>query len=225
MKRLAIETSSTACSVALSVDGNITDEHVVEPRAHTRILMPMIDRLLRDADLRPAELDAVVLGNGPGSFIGMRIGASVAQGICFAANIDLIPLSSLAAIAAEVFSTSDAERVVVTQDARMNEVYVGTYVLDADHLPQLVGEEYIAPSGDPDLGKEAFVAAGAGWNRYPELLARHEARIAGQSDIVEPSARYLLEMADASHGTPIRPATLAPAYLRHKVAEPQVLAD
>ena len=220
MKQLAIETSSTACSVALAVGESITSEHVVEPRAHTQILVPMIDRLLGDAGLVPSDLDAVVLGNGPGSFIGMRIGASVAQGICFAAGIELVPISSLAAIAAQVFADGDDRRVVVTQDARMNEVYVGVYDRHSDGLPAVDGEEYIAPASDLSLADAPFVAAGGGWQRYPETIARYEAQLRGHSEITEPSAHNLLEMVLAGEGAAIAPASLQPAYLRHRVAEP-----
>ena len=107
MKLLAIETSSLACSVALQVDEDIQERHVVEAKAHTRILLPMINTLLGDAGLIVSDLDALVLGNGPGSFIGMRIGASVAQGLAFAAGLNIIPISSLAAVAAEVFVGAD----------------------------------------------------------------------------------------------------------------------
>ena len=104
MKLLAIDTSSHACSVALRIGDAVTEDHTVEPREHTRILVPMISALLEEGGIAAADLDAIVLGNGPGSFIGMRIGASVAQGLCHGAGIKLIPVSSLAAVAAEVFA-------------------------------------------------------------------------------------------------------------------------
>ena len=125
MNLLALDTSSNACSVALQVGDSIFEKHVVEPREHTKILVPMIEALLREADTRLSELDAVVLGNGPGSFIGMRIGASVAQGICHGAGKKIVPVSSLAAVAAEVICEHDAQNVLVAQDARMHEVYLG----------------------------------------------------------------------------------------------------
>ena len=84
---LAIDTSSNACSVALQSGDDIAEKHVVEARAHTKILLPMITDLFQETGIMAAELDAVVLGNGPGSFIGMRIGASVAQGIAYGAGL------------------------------------------------------------------------------------------------------------------------------------------
>ncbi|MCH8335592.1 MAG: tRNA (adenosine(37)-N6)-threonylcarbamoyltransferase complex dimerization subunit type 1 TsaB, partial [Proteobacteria bacterium] len=87
MNLLAIDTSSNACSVAVQVGDENIEKHVVEPREHTKILVPMIEELLQEAGVVLSDLDAVVLGNGPGSFIGMRIGASVAQGICHGAGL------------------------------------------------------------------------------------------------------------------------------------------
>ena len=219
MKLLAIETSSNACSVALGLDGEVIDRHVVEPRAHTDILMPMIAGLLDDAGIIPADLDAVVLGNGPGSFIGMRIGASVAQGICFAAELDIIPVSSLAAVAAEALNCSDAARVVVTQDARMQEVYVGIFRRGPEDLPVAEVDEYISAAGCLEISGQPCSVAGDGWNRYPELMQRGSGMVLGQVPVHFPRARFLLPMAEAAADTAMPADQLVPAYLRQKVAE------
>ncbi len=219
MKLLAIETSSNACSVALGVDGEIRDAHVVEPRAHTEILMPMISRLLDESGMTAAALDAVVLGNGPGSFIGMRIGASVAQGLCYAAGLKILPVSSLAAVAAEALQASEASRVIVTQDARMNEVYVGVYRRGQQGLPEAERAEYLAPAGKLDLPGERYLAAGGGWRRFPEMAQVNKAQILSRSEVVEPRACYLLTLAEAAPDAAVSPAELVPAYLRQKVAD------
>ena len=145
MNLLAIDTSSNACSVAVARGADIIEKHVVEPREHTRILMPMIRECLQEAAIDVGDLDYVVLGNGPGSFIGMRIGASVAQGIAHASGAGMIPVSSLAAIAAEARERFDAEQVVVAQDARMGEVYLGRYRAGGTGLPEPLGDEIIVP--------------------------------------------------------------------------------
>ena len=141
MKRLALDTSSVACTVALRVGDQLIERHEEKPREHTRLLMPMIREVLKDADIELSDLDGIVLGNGPGSFIGMRIAASVAQGLAFGASLNIVPVSSLAAVAAEVFDKSDVDRVAVAQDAHMNEVYLGLYSRRSDNLPQPVIEE------------------------------------------------------------------------------------
>ena len=94
MKLLALDTSSIACSVAVRVDEVIIERHEEQPREHTRLLMPMIESSLDEAGTTLAGLDAIILGNGPGSFIGMRIAASVAQGLAFGAGLKIVPVSS-----------------------------------------------------------------------------------------------------------------------------------
>ena len=226
MKLLAVETSSTACSVALQVGGELDEQHVVEAKAHTRILLPMIRKLLADADLKVGDLDALVLGNGPGSFIGMRIGASVVQGLAFGAGLNIVPISSLAAIAAEVFHHCDATRVAVAQDARMEQVYLGCFVRDTDGLPSLIGDESIHDIRKIELTGNHFAGpwhiAGAGWQQYPALAELQDAELTLGPEVLLPRARYLLGIAQKllESGAAIPPEQLQPAYLREQVAVP-----
>lgn len=222
MRLLAIETSSDACSVALQDGEVIREQHRVEPREHTRILLPMIRHLLDESGLTAKDLDAVVLGNGPGSFIGMRISASVAQGLCFGAGLPLVPVSSLAAIAAEVIESEAADKIAVAQDARMNEVYFATYLADAQGLPVPQDSEAIVSVERQDLLRgTGWSAAGGGWQRYPQLAAGCAVAIARTSCIRHPRARYLLKIGAVAYreGQTIDAARLQPAYLRTKVAE------
>ena len=225
MKLLALDTSSLACSVALQVDEQVMGRHEEQDRQHTRILVPMISSLLADAGITLRELDAIVLGNGPGSFIGMRIAASVAQGLAFGSDLKIVPASSMAAIAAQVFAEQAVIEVVVAQDAHMQEVYLGIYGPDDDGLPvESVAERLHDQSAIPDLGKENSgqrVAAGHGWQRYPALLEANRSYFADISDIHYPTARYLLPMGAAllRRGAAVEPAAIIPAYLRQKVAE------
>jgi tRNA threonylcarbamoyladenosine biosynthesis protein TsaB len=221
MNLLAIDTSSNACSVALQVDDDVHENHVVEPRAHTKILIPMISTLLEEGGTSIADLDAIVLGNGPGSFIGMRIGASVAQGLSFAAGIGVIPVSSLAAVAAEAFVGHACERLIVAQDARMNEVYVGYFATGETGLPVLRETEKILPVGLLPMAGDGIAVAGAAWEKYPALLQANRHLISAPLPLAVPRARYLLRLAAASAaaGAFVAPENLQPAYLRMKVAE------
>ena len=162
MNLLAIDTTSNACSVAVQVGDQNFEKHVVEPREHTKILVPMIEELLQAAGVALSDLDAVVLGNGPGSFIGMRIGASVAQGICHGAGLRIVPVSSLAAIAAEVICEHGAEKILVAQDARMHQIYLGRFHADIGRLPLADNEEVICGIGPLTVPNGDYVAAGAG---------------------------------------------------------------
>ena len=225
MKLLALDTSSVACSVALQLGDTVLERHEEQPREHTRLLMPQIRSLLDESATALADLDAIVLGNGPGSFIGMRIAASVAQGLAFASGLPVVPVSSLAAVAGEVFGDRDVCEVVVAQDAHMNEVYLGIFELDRDGSVAANGPERLHGQGRIDGLDTARVAgrvaAGFGWQRYPELLALNERQFGRLSGIWHPRARYLLPpgAAAVSEGRVTDPKSLNPAYLRQKVAE------
>jgi tRNA threonylcarbamoyladenosine biosynthesis protein TsaB len=225
MKLLALDTSSVACSVALQIGDDVVERHEEQPREHTRLLMPMIESLLADAGVALPDLDAIVLGNGPGSFIGMRIAASVAQGLAFGASLKIVPVSSMAAVAARVIVEHDAGEVIVAQDAHMQEVYLGIYRPDQDNNPEatiaerlhgLLAITELDPS--PSSGR---IGAGFGWQRYPELLVANRDRVTNVVDILHPHASDLLGLGIIAlkNGGAIEPQQISPAYLRHKVAE------
>ena len=225
MKLLALDTSSDACSVALQLGESVIERHEERPREHTRLLMPMIRSVLEEGNVGLADLDAIVLGNGPGSFIGMRIAASVAQGLAHGAGLKIVPVSSMAAIAARLLAEPGSRTVVVAQDARMNEVYLGVYSRNEAGLPEPIVPERLHDTGPiPELDAlvdNDIVAAGLGWRRYPELLNANSARIARLEEILFPRARDLLASGSAIllAGNATDPQHIMPAYLRHKVAE------
>lgn len=224
MKLLALDTSSLACSVALQYDDAVIWRHEEQAREHTRLLVPMIEDVLAEADLAADALDAVVLGNGPGSFIGMRIATSVAQGLAHGAGIRVVPVSSMLAVAAEVID-SVAAAVAVAQDAHMDEVYLGLYAADRRGLPVLVGAERLHDQSvisDLELEPGRYAAAGGGWQRYPRLLESNRPLLASVTPVQHPSARYLLPAgrALAEAGRAVDPQDVVPAYLRQTVAQP-----
>lgn len=225
MKLLALDTSSVACSVALQIGDDVVERHEEQPREHTRLLMPMIESLLANAGVALPDLDAIVLGNGPGSFIGMRIAASVAQGLAFGAALQIVPVSSMAAVAARVIAEHNADEVIVAQDAHMQEVYLGIYRPDRDNNPEATIAERLhglSAIAELDLSSNSSrVGAGYGWQRYPELLVANRDRVTNVVDIVHPHASDLLGLATIAleNGGAIEPQNISPAYLRHKVAE------
>ena len=225
MKLLAIDTSSVACSVALHLGSSVSERHEEEPREHTRILMPMIRSVLQEGRADLVDLDAIVLGNGPGSFIGMRIAASVAQGLAHGGGLKIVPVSSLAAVAAQAFAETDANAVIVAQDAHMNEVYLGGYYRGDANCPEPIFPERLhgqAPIDELDAADaKGRIAAGFGWQRYPELATVNEALFELYAEILHPRARYLLPLGALAlqKGEVVDPQDIIPAYLRHKVAE------
>jgi len=225
MKLLALDTSSLACSVALCSGDTTTERHEVQAREHTKLLTPMIRSILDEGALGLKDLDAIILGIGPGSFIGMRIAASVAQGLAYGAGLTIMPVSSLAAVAAEVFAVADANEAIIAQDAHMSEIYLGAYRRGVGDLPESLFAErlhghIIIDELDADNARSR-VAAGFGWQRYPEIAAINADLIGDPVDILYPRARFLLGLGAAAFesGQCIDPADVAPAYLRHKVAE------
>ena len=110
MKVLAVETSTDACSAALFIDGIVTERFELTPKEHTRLILPMIDNLMSEAGLRPQQLDALAFSCGPGSFTGVRIATGVIQGIALGADLPVVPVSTLAAIALDFFDSYSTEQ-------------------------------------------------------------------------------------------------------------------
>lgn len=226
MKLLALDTSSLACSVAMqSDDSTIIERHEVKAREHTKLLTPMIRSVLDESGVPLKDLDAIILGIGPGSFIGMRIAASVAQGLAHGAGLRIVPVSSLAAVAAEVFAVADADEAIIAQDAHMSEIYLGAYRRGVGDLPEPLFAErlhghIIIDEIDPNDGRSR-VAAGFGWQRYPEIASINADLIGEPVGILYPRARFLLALGVDAYesGRCVDPADVVPAYLRHKVAE------
>jgi len=100
MKLLAFETATEACSVALWVDGQVCERFELAPRRHAELALPWADALLAEAGIARSQLDAIAVGRGPGAFTGVRLAISIAQGIALALDIPVIPISTLAVLAA-----------------------------------------------------------------------------------------------------------------------------
>ena len=144
MQILAIDTATEACSVALLIDGACQEIFEIIPRRHTERVLPMVDELLKSAGISLSQLDAIAFDSGPGSFTGVRVGTSVAQGLAFSTDIPLIPISSLAALAQLAFREENKETVLSAIDARMNEVYWGCFELESG-LMKSVTTEKVSP--------------------------------------------------------------------------------
>ncbi len=127
MKILAIETSSDVGTVALLAEGAVEEQRIATPREQTERILPLVGDLLSAAGLTLEDLDGIAFGRGPGSFTGLRIAAAVSQGFGLAANLPLLPVSSLAAMAQGVWRTQSQACSLVCIDARMGEVFWGAY--------------------------------------------------------------------------------------------------
>ena len=219
-KILALDTSTDACSVALSVDGVIQEDFRVIPRQHTRQLLPMVDQMLSTAGLRVNQLDAIAFGRGPGSFAGIRIATGTAQGLAFAADLPLLPVSTLAAIALSAAREHNADRVVSTLDARMNELYCCAYEM-RDGLPVALGKEVVsAPENIVLPDGEQWFAAGRGWIYLESMSAAVQQAVSSPVLDIYPAAGVMCELAleAYSRGEGVSAELAQPVYLRDEVS-------
>jgi tRNA threonylcarbamoyladenosine biosynthesis protein TsaB len=224
MKILALDTATEACSAALYLDGEITQKYRVAPREHSHILLPMIEQLLGESGSQLSDLDALAFGRGPGSFMGVRIAAGVTQGIAFARDLPVIPVSTLAAIAQAAHAESGADKVLSAIDARMNEVYWGAFTLATNGCMQPVGDEsVIAPEQVAKPEGTGWAGAGTGWSACGEALSAivGTEALATVLDQCLPSAAAIVELAlpDFEAGRYVPASKAVPVYLRDNVAK------
>ncbi len=220
-KLLAIDTSTEACSAALLVGDDVGERYQVAPRAHARLILSMVDELMTEAGLRPQQLDAVAFGRGPGAFTGVRIAAGVVQGIAFGADLPVVPVSSLAALAQEAMDDDGEDQVLAAIEARMGEVYWGAYRRDGEGYARRLGEEEVASAADvvvPDAGD--WAGAGSGWGAYGEALTRRlDGRVTRCLPERFPRARAVARLGARGWrcGEGVAPHEALPVYLRNKV--------
>ena len=172
MKILAIDTSTEACSAALYLDGEVHEIHEIAPRRHAELILPMVDRLLSEAGSCLNVMDALAFGRGPGSFTGVRIAAGVIQGLAFAAELPVIPVSSLATLAQGAVESGAVLFSAI--DARMNEIYWCAYAVDEDKLVSALGDERVTRPGLIEYsGEYPCYGIGSGWDRYADELRQN----------------------------------------------------
>ncbi len=221
MKLLAIDTVTEGCSAALLYNDEIHERYEVTPRGHSQRILPMVDELLEQADLKLAQLDAIVMDRGPGSFTGVRIGVSVVQGLAFAVDLPVISISSLAALAQAAYQKQGSEQVLAVIDARMGEVYWGYYQFNKGRMC-LQAEEAVGPVASITRQPGEWLAAGSGCQTYREELSVLAGVRCIESDEEDyPRAASLLELArfDWAEKNLLSAEQAQPVYLRDKVAK------
>ncbi|MGJ7526898.1 tRNA (adenosine(37)-N6)-threonylcarbamoyltransferase complex dimerization subunit type 1 TsaB [Variovorax sp. GB1P17] len=215
LKLLAFDTSTEHLSVAVRHGDRLLAHSGAGGAQASITLLPLIQQLMADAGLALADLDAIVFGRGPGSFTGLRTACSVAQGLAFGANVPLLPVDTLLAVAEEARHAFGARQVVAVLDARMDQLYAARYDFDAagplggDDEPLLLSPEALDVPAGWALAGNAFVAYGP---RLAPATARHE---------VLPTATAMLRLAPAllAAGRTVPAAQAWPLYVRDKVAQ------
>ncbi len=161
IKLLALDASSDLCSVSLYLEGKVLNRQQLLPRAHARLLLPMVESFLNEADLTLQDLDVLACGRGPGSFTGIRIACSMVQSFGFGLRKPIVLVSTLRAMAAGAYRQQNLKQVLVTLNATQQDVYWGLFELDNNGVMQPVSTEKVEP-------KEQIVLPPGNWKPYSE---------------------------------------------------------
>ena len=240
-KWLAIETSTDMLSLAIaSTQGDKSQvwAHTSQGGAKSsQLVLPEIVRLMDEAQIRFADLTAVVFGKGPGSFTGLRTACSVAQGLAFGAGVPVLPIDTLLAVAEDARHqnvqqkqqqtqqqldqlSQQPQRFFVAMDARMDQVYTAAYEWRSEwqcvQAPSVNSPENISvPTEWKDL---AFTTVGNAWDAF---AARSPAELSGQHMYAMPTAQALLRLSPVAfgQGLAVQPEDALPLYIRDKVAQ------
>ena len=221
MNLLALDTCTENCSAALLIDGRVFAVSEITQRGHSESILGMLDQLFQQAGCHLTDIEALVFGRGPGSFTGVRVGVAVAQGIAFAQDLPVLPVSTLAAVAQAAYVKHGVSEISVALDARMGEVYHADFVIK-DGLATAVSDEQVCPPEKlRPFDQQNWFGAGSGWAAYQQTLLDNFAdQLQGMDSDIYPSAEAMLPLAKqmfADHKA--LPAYQAlPVYLRNNVA-------
>ena len=220
MQILAIDTSTEFLSLALWLDGRLLSRDIHAGQTHSQQILPMLRELLDEAQVELKALDGITFGAGPGSFTGLRIACGVAQGLAFGANLPVVAVSTLQALAQQ----SGADKVIACLDARMGEIYHAAYEKKNNEWIEVSTPALFKPEEAPKLNGNDWVGVGTGWLVYPDVLQAvygEQLREMPKPDHnSHPTAISIAELAlptfEAGLARPAHEA--APIYIRNKVA-------
>ncbi|MEO5628543.1 MAG: tRNA (adenosine(37)-N6)-threonylcarbamoyltransferase complex dimerization subunit type 1 TsaB [Thermomonas sp.] len=227
MKLLALETATEACSVAVLVDGEVIERFEIAPRRHTELALPWAEALLAEAGIAKSQLDAIAVGRGPGAFTGVRLAIALAQGIALALDRPLLPVSTLAALAAGLPLPRAGERrgegecILAAIDARMGEIYVATFDRDGAGVVATSAEVVVAPANYLLPDGLDWHGVGSGFAAANGVLAtRLQPQLASVDALALPHAADVARLGAMAfaRGEGIAPERIEPAYLRNNVA-------
>jgi len=217
---LAIDTATEVCSVALARGERITERAETVGQKHSERILPMVDALLREADMRLSDCDAIAFGAGPGAFTGLRIACGVAQGLAFGARKPVVAIGNLAALALAAHSAArGAGRVLATIDARMQEAYWAVYTVDGGTLIEAAAPALVAAAGLAELCHRHApdLVAGNALRSFPAVMAELDCTTAPDARASAASIALLARIAFAC-GRAVAPELAAPIYVRDRVA-------
>jgi tRNA threonylcarbamoyladenosine biosynthesis protein TsaB len=224
MRLLALDAATENCSVALLSQGGLSERVAESGKAHAEQLLAMVADVLAEGQVALSDLDGIAASIGPGSFTGVRVSVSVAQGLAFGAGLRVLAVSTLEALALRALeerAPGTPGNAIACLDARMREVYWGCFAADAARgviatttarvsAPELVA---VPPSRHTGIGR--------GFAAYPAIGQLPGIELPAGADATLPRAREFLRLGALrfSLGEFLDPAELQPLYLRDKVAE------
>jgi tRNA threonylcarbamoyladenosine biosynthesis protein TsaB len=222
MNLLALDTSTEFLSLALQLNDKMFTQFQQAGNASSELILPQIQALLEQAKVKLTDLDGIAFGAGPGAFTGVRIACGVAQGLGFGANIPVVGVNTLLAVA----EASGQDKVVVCLDARMGEIYYAAFIKQENEWLEIHETKVCKPEAAPLLPSEAspkntWVGVGSGWTVYGEILSNiYAENLAKTLPNVTPTAEAILQLAApifaAGNAKPASEA--APIYIRNRVA-------
>ena len=220
MNLLAIETTGSLCSVALKAGSQILECSDEMPNRHSQVVLDYIHQLLADSGLTVNGLDAIAVGNGPGSFTGIRLGLGVAQGLAFGIEKPVLGISSLKNLAVQ----STARNIIVALDARIGEIYWQCFHKDEiNRLTALTDPQLSRPEAVciDHLPETPWHGIGSGFDLYAGQLSQFLQLPGEWMKSVKPNARAMIHLAllELSNGQVDSAKSLIPQYIRNKVTQ------
>jgi tRNA threonylcarbamoyladenosine biosynthesis protein TsaB len=221
MNILAIDTATEACSVGLMLGEQVDGIFELCPQQHSQRILPMIEEVLSRNNITLADIDLLAYGRGPGSFTGVRIAASTIQGLSLGADLSVVEISTLAAMAQENFERIGCKHTLALIDARMREVYAGEFEVRDNGIVESLWDEAVMPPANLQgklskfKGENSFV--GTGFHAYQQELCLQLQSASLQVNY--PNAKYMLSLAKRQHeqGKNVPPEHVSPVYVRDTV--------
>ncbi|MGB8338491.1 MAG: tRNA (adenosine(37)-N6)-threonylcarbamoyltransferase complex dimerization subunit type 1 TsaB [Burkholderiales bacterium] len=216
MKILAFDTSTEYLSVALAVGDVVRVVECLAVQRHSSLLLPAVGKLLAEGSLTLQQLDAIAFGAGPGSFTGLRIACSAAQGLAFGADVPVVPISTLQTLA----QGSGADRVIAAIDARMGEIYHAAYEKKSGGWHEVIAPNLCKPDVAPSVNGTNWAGVGNAFAAYDILTSRYAQQLSRVDAGLFPRAQHILALAKIEFlaGCAVAAEFAVPVYIRNKVA-------
>jgi tRNA threonylcarbamoyladenosine biosynthesis protein TsaB len=220
MRVLALDGATEACSVALLANGALISRTIESGKSNAVKILRMVEEVMAEAQVSLSMLDGIAASIGPGAFTGVRISVAVAQGLAFGADLKVVPVTTLEALALQVLEGPDS-RALACLDARMGEVYWGCFAWDAANGVVQSGALRVGAPGSVSLDSDGpYVGVGRGFSAYPVLGTLPGLTTDAARSAALPNAREIVRLGALrlGMGGALDAADLKPLYLRDKVA-------